>query len=400
MRTTGARAEVPLPAIQATPPTRFGFLPVLSVIGLSVVLMGVVLAPERIWPNILLAAVYVVGAALGAMLFLAFHYVASAGWNVILKRVAESLASTLPLGAALVLLSLAGVGVLYEWSHAEVVAADPLLQAKAGWLNVSFFVARTVFYLAVWLLFLRAMLRVSRGQDSTGGLAATRRNTVLSTCFIVAFVVTFSLAIFDWLMSLQPHWFSTIFAVHSFVGVFVNGLALITLLAILLRRPGRPLAGLVTPNHLHDLGKLLLGFSTFWMYIWFCQYMLIWYGNLPEEVTYYTGRHAGAWAVMSVANLVVNWVIPFFVLLPRGSKRSDRTLFRVCVLLLVGHWLDLYVMIQPVFEPKAPRFGIWEIAPMVVAGALFVIVLRRNLGAADLVPRGDPYLEESLRHHQ
>jgi len=380
--------------------TGFGLLPALSVIGLSVVLMGLVLAPERTWSNVLLAAIYAVGAALAGMLFLAFNYVASAGWNVVLKRVAESLASTLPLGAALVLLSLAGVGVLYEWSHADVVAADPLLQGKVGWLNVPFFVVRTVFYLTVWLLFMRTMLRVSRGQDSAGGLTATRRNTVLSACFIVVFIVTFSLAIFDWLMSLQPHWFSTMFAVYNFAGAFVNGLVLITLLAILLRRPGRPLAGLVTPNHLHDLGKLLLGFSTFWMYIWFSQYMLIWYGNLPEEVTFYAERHTGAWGVLTIANLLANWAIPFFVLLPRGSKRSDRTLLRVCALLLVGRWLDLYVMIQPVFEPEAPRFGIWEIAPIVVAGALFVIVLRRNLGATDLVPRGDPYLEESLRHHQ
>jgi len=380
--------------------TGFGFLPALSVIGLSIILMGLVLAPERTWPNVLLAAIYIVGTALAAMLFLAFNYVASARWNTVLKRVAESLASTLPLGAALVLVSLAGIGVLYEWSHADVVAADPLLQAKAGWLNVSFFVMRAVFYLAVWLLFLRLMLRASRNQDSTGGLAAHRRSTVLSACFIVAFIVTFSLAIFDWLMSLQPHWFSTMFAVYNFVGAFVSGLAMIMLLAILLRRPGGPLAGIVTSEHLHDLGKLLLGFSTFWMYIWYCQYMLIWYSNLPEEVTFYVGRHAGAWGVLSVTNLIVNWVIPFFVLLPRGSKRRDSTLLRVCVLLLVGRWLDLYVMIQPVFEPDAPRFGIWEIAPIVVAGALFAVVLRRNLETTDLVPRDDPHFEESLRHHQ
>jgi hypothetical protein len=380
--------------------TGFGFLPALSVIGLSIILMGLVLAPERTWPNVLLAAIYIVGTALAAMLFLAFNYVASARWNTVLKRVAESLASTLPLGAALVLLSLAGIGVLYEWSHADVVAADPLLQAKAGWLNVSFFVMRAVFYLAVWLLFLRLMLRASRSQDSAGGLAAHRRSTVISACFIVASIVTFSLAIFDWLMSLQPHWFSTMFAVYNFVGAFVSGLAMIMLLAILLRRPGGPLAGIVTSEHLHDLGKLLLGFSTFWMYIWYCQYMLIWYSNLPEEVTFYVGRHAGAWGVLSVTNLIVNWVIPFFVLLPRGSKRRDSTLLRVCVLLLVGRWLDLYVMIQPVFEPDAPRFGIWEIAPIVVAGALFAVVLRRNLETTDLVPRDDPHFEESLRHHQ
>ena len=142
----------------------------------------------------------------------------------------------------------------------------------------------------MWLLFCRLMTRTSQRQDVTGGLAANRTSTVLSAAFMASFIVTFSLASFDWLMSLQPHWFSTIFAAYNFAGTVVSGLALITITAILLRRSGA-LAGIVTQHHLHDLGKLILGFSTFWMYIWFSQYMLIWYGNLPEEVTYYVWRH-------------------------------------------------------------------------------------------------------------
>ncbi|MCP3996205.1 MAG: hypothetical protein GY722_14265 [bacterium] len=216
---------------------------------------------------------------------------------------------------------------------------------------------------------------------------------------MAAFAVTFTLSTFDWLMSLQPHWFSTMYAVYNFSGAFVSGLAMITLVVILLRRQG-PLKGVVTEHHLHDLGKLILGFSTFWAYIWFSQYMLIWYSNLPEEVTYYGARHGGAWAVLSAANVLVNWLIPFLVLLPRGAKQTDSTLLRVCCLLLVGRWLNLYVMIQPVFEEGAPVLGIWEIAPLVGAAALFVMALRRGLGAADLIPRGDPYLKESLHHHQ
>jgi hypothetical protein len=298
----------------------------------------------------------------------------------------------------MILLSLAGVGVLYEWSHAEVVAADPLLQAKSGWLNVSFFVMRTVFYLAVWLLFLRGMLRVSRGPADAQGMVSNRKSTVLSACFIASFMVTFSLAIFDWLMSLQPHWFSTMFAVYNFAGAFTSGLAVIMLLVIVLKRPGRPLAGLISEEHLHDLAKLIIAFSTFWMYVWYSQYMLIWYSNLPEEVTFFVGRHAGAWSVLSIANILINWIIPFLALLPRGSKRNEGILVKVCVLLLIGRWIDLYVMILPVFEPDVPRFGLWEIAPIVVVVALFVILLRRNLAKTDLVPHGDPYLQESLRH--
>ncbi|MCP3998381.1 MAG: hypothetical protein GY722_25450, partial [bacterium] len=208
-----------------------------------------------------------------------------------------------------------------------MVAADPLLQAKTAWLNVPFFVARSVVYLAVWLLFYRAMVRTSRRQDETGGLKAYRKSAALSAGFMAAFAVTFTLSTFDWLMSLQPHWFSTMYAVYNFSGAFVSGLAMITLVVILLRRQGA-LKGIVTEHHLHDLGKLILGFSTFWAYIWFSQYMLIWYSNLPEEVTYYGARHGGAWAVLSAANVLVNWLIPFLVLLPRGAKQTDSTLLR------------------------------------------------------------------------
>jgi hypothetical protein len=375
-------------------------LPGLSVMGLAVLLIGIVIAPERIWPNLLIMAVYVLGASLAGMMFLAFTYVTSAGWSTILKRPAEALSSTLPLGAVLILLTMVGSGVLYEWTHADVVAQDSLLQGKSAWLNLSFFLARTVLYLVVWLLFLWALLRASRRQDSEGGSLGTRRNTVLGSCFIAAFIVTFSLATFDWLMSLQPHWFSTMYAVHNFTGAFVSGLAILTIVAVLLRRSGGALGNALKPDHLHDLGKLLLSFSTFWMYIWFCQYMLIWYGNLPEEITFYTARHTGAWGVISIVNLLINWAVPFFVLLPRASKRSDSVLLRVCILLLIGRWLDLYLMVQPVFEADAPRFGLWEIAPIVIAGVLFAVLLQRRLSAADPIPSGDPYLSESLHHHQ
>jgi hypothetical protein len=342
---------------------------------------------------------YFIGLGLAGMLFLAFLYLTSAGWSICFKRVAEAIASTLPVGAVLVLFSLGGIGVLYEWSHAAAMAHDPLLAAKSAWLNVPFFVARTVVYLAVWLLFYRAMVNTSRRQDETGGLAGYRKSTAISAGFMAAFAVTFTLSTVDWLMSLQPHWFSTMYAVYNFSGAFVSGLALITIVVILLRRQG-PLKGVVNEHHLHDLGKLIVGFTTFWAYIWFSQYMLIWYSNLPEEVTYYVGRHSGAWAVLSTANVLVNWFIPFLVLLPRAAKQSESTLLRICFLLLLGRWLNLYLMVQPVFEEGAPVLSIWEIAPLVGATALFVLALRRGLGAADLIPRGDPYLKESLHHHQ
>jgi hypothetical protein len=291
------------------------------------------------------------------------------------------------------------LGVLYEWSHAEIMAANPVLAKKTAWLNAPFFVVRAALFLSLWMIFCTAVVRISRRQDTSGGIEANRRSTVLSAGFIAVFAVTFSLATFDWLMSLQPEWFSTVFAGYNFAGSFLSSLAVISITAIVLRRQGA-LRGIVSDHHLHDLGKLILGFSTFWIYLWFSQYMLIWYGNLPEEVTYFVWRNQGAWAVLAVANLLVNWVIPFLVLLPKPAKHDESRLLRVCFLLLIGRWLDLYLMIQPVFQKEAPLLGIWEIAPFVGAAALFMIFLRRSLAAANLVPRGDPYLDESLAHHQ
>jgi len=365
----------------------------------AVTLLGIFIAPRRTWPNVLIAAMYFIGLGLAGMLFLAFHYITTAGWSVCLKRIAEAMASTLPAGAALVGVMLFGIGTLYDWSHADVVASHPVLQGKSGWLSPPFFIGRAIVILAIWMLFYRALVRLSRRQDSTGGIAANRSSTALSACFLAVFAVTFSVASFDWLMSLQAEWYSTVFAGYHFAGAFVSGLAMIAIIAIVLRRRG-DLEGVVTGHHLHDLGKMTLGFSTFWIYLWFCQYMLIWYGNLPEEVTYYVDRHAGAWAVLSTASLLANWAIPFLVLLPRPAKHDESRLLRICALLLVGHWLDLYLMVQPVFEPGAPVLGLWEIAPIVGAAALFVVFLRRGLAAASLVPVGDPYLEESLHHHQ
>jgi len=365
-----------------------------------VVFAGVVLAPARTWPGLLIVAVYLVGLPIGAMIFLSTQAVASGGWHVCFKRIPESIASTIPYAGLVLLLTLAaGMGTLYEWSHPDVMADDAILAGKAGWLNVPFFLTRAVLLLAVWFGFVAAMLRVSRRQDADRTARGNRRTVVLSATFLVVLAITFSIASWDWLMSLEAHWFSTVFAAYHFTGALVSGLAMITVAAIVLRRRGS-LTGIVTDAHLQDMGKLLLGLSSFWAYLWLCQYLLIWYGNLPEEVTFYIHRHHGAWAVVSGANVLVGWVVPFLALLPRASKRSEGFLLKAAGLLLVGHWIDLYYSVQPVFQPEAPVLGIWELAPIVGGAALFLWAFRRGLAAAGLVPVGDAYLQESLHHHQ
>ena len=365
-----------------------------------VVVAGVFFAPERTWPSLLIVSLYLIGLPLGATIFLATHAVASGGWHVCFKRIPEAIASTLPYAAVVLLVTLAGgMGTLFEWSHAEVMETDALLAGKAAWLNVSFFLVRAVLVLAIWAGFIAALLRISRHQDIERTAAGNRRTTILSAVFLVVLAITFSVASWDWLMSLEAHWFSTIFAAYHFTGAFVSGLAMITVTAIVLRRRGY-LAGIIQDAHLQDTGKLLLGLSSFWAYLWICQYLLIWYSNLPEEVTFYMHRHQGAWAVVSGANVVFGWVVPFLALLPRAAKRNEGFLLKAAGLLLVSHWIDLYYSVQPVFRPESPALGIWELAPIAAGAALFLWALRRGLAAAGLVPVGDAYLQESLHHHQ
>lgn len=367
-----------------------GLLAFLSILG------GVLVAPERTWAGMLVASFYLIGLPLGATLFLATQAVTGGGWHVCFKRVPEAIASTLPFAAALLFLTLAGgMGWLYEWSHPDIVNSDPILAGKAGWLNVTFFLGRAVLIVALWWALIAALLRVSRKQ---AGVEANRRTVVLSALFLVVFAPTFSVASFDWLMSLEAHWFSTLFAGYHFAGAFVSGISAIAIAVILLRRQGY-LRGIVNDAHIHDLGKLLLGFSSFWAYLWFSQYMLIWYGNLPEEVTYFQYRHAGAWAVVAVANLLVGWLIPFLVLLPRSAKRNESLLLKAAGLLLVAHWLDLYLAVQPVFSPAAPVLGLWELAPILGAAMVFLFAFRRGLAHCDVLPTRDSYYLESLSHH-
>ncbi|MFW6175812.1 MAG: hypothetical protein ACOC7L_03215, partial [Acidobacteriota bacterium] len=202
----------------------------------------------------------------------------------------------------------------------------------------------------------------------------------------------------DWAMSLEPHWYSTIYGVYHFAGLFVAGLSALILLVVRLQRGG-PLAGRATAEHLHDLGKLLFAMTTFWAYIWFSQYMLIWYGNLAEEVTHFTVRSEGPWAPLFWVNPIVGWVVPFLVLLPRGPKRDATVLSRVAGLLLAGHALDLYLAVYPTVHAGGPVFGGWEAGIALGTFGLVALVLHRALAGAPAVPVGDPHLAESLHHH-
>jgi len=366
-------------------------LRMLAAIGALTFAAGLALAPERIWPNLLLVSYFVLGLSLAGLVFVALQYITGAGWSTSLRRIPESMATLLPAGAiglALVFLLRPG---LYPWTH----EGEDLHGFKHLWLNPPFFLARAVIYLVSWGALAFAIVRASRRQDQDGDHAHTRRNIKLSAIFLVLFGATFWLASYDWIMSLEPHWYSTLFGIYNFAGLFVGGLATIIVFAVWLERLG-PLRGILSEDHMHDLGILLFAFSTFWAYIWFSQYMLIWYANIPEETAYYIRRLGGAWQPLFIANLFLNWIAPFFLLMPRRVKRSVAIMVRVSVFVLVGRWLDLYIMIMPPFAGAVPVLGVWEVGLVLGAVGAFSLLMFRALEQAPVIPVRDPYLAESL----
>ena len=331
-RTAGLRA--PLALTLAT-----------SVVGLVAIAVGLARDPTRIWTALLVDGFFVLSAALGGMLFIAVQHLSGAAWSAGMRRVAEAMMCALPVAALMMLALFFGRGSLYPW------AAGPLPPEPAAGLASTYFTVPVVFsrmalFLMVWMACAWLMRRTSTRQDTSADPIHHQRMVRYSAIFVVVFAVSFSLASVDWLLSLDPHWTSAMYAVYVFAGVLVEGVAAVTLGVVLLHERGH-LVKVVNANHLHDLGKLLFAFTTFWAYIWLSQYLLIWYSNLPEEAGYYLVRTGSGWLPLFVINLVVNWLVPFCLLLPRASKRSPSMLKWVAVLVLIGRWLDIYLLVSP-----------------------------------------------------
>lgn len=345
----------------------------------------------------LTAYLFAASIALGGLFFVLLHHATRAGWSTVVRRLAEHLAATLPLFALLFLPIAFALPELYPWARPEA-ADDPLLAAKAAYLNPGFFLIRAAVCLGAWSLLAWWFRRRSLAQDSSGDPAITRRLQSLAAPGMIAFALTLTIAAFDWIMSLDPWWYSTIFGVYFFAGSTVAVLATLILLVLALggSSPGGALGGTVTPEHFHDLGKLLFAFVVFWAYIAFSQFMLIWYGNIPEETLWYAHRIGPGWAGASVALAAGHFVLPFFFLLSRAVKRRAPTLIAGAVWLLAMHYLDLYWLVMPSFDPHGIHPSALDLMSLVgmvglFAGALGLLMRRRAL-----VPLGDPRLPESL----
>ena len=337
--------------------------------------------------------------SLGALCFVAIQHVTRAGWSVAVRRLAELLAGNLPLLAFLflpiLLPMLLGNHSLYPWTDPKVVAQSELIQHKEPYLNLPFFTARCVLYFTAWMGLAGFFLRRSLRQDESGEIGLTRTMERLSGPALILFGVTVTFAAFDLLMSLSPEWFSTMFGIYYFAGAILAGVAAVIVAAVAVQATGR-LTASITAEHYHDLGKHLFGFTFFWGYVAFSQYMLIWYANIPEETVWYLTRQTGPWAAVSLVLLVGHLLIPFVGLLPRWAKRCKAVLSFWAVWLLAFHWLDMYYLVMPNVSVERLPLGAVDLLVLVGLGGLYLAGLAGVAGHHSLVPARDPRLGESL----
>lgn len=353
---------------------------------------------ERAWHGYLAGYYYFFILGLGGLFFVAIQHMTSAGWSVNIRRFSEAFTSYLPIAFGGGLILLLGGHDLYSWLDKANVAADPILQHKQGYLNLPFFIIRILLFFGLWLWFAKKLVGFSLDQDKSGDESLTRRALPWSIAFILIFALSFSLFSVDLLMSLEPHWFSTIFGVYCFAGLFQSTIAMLILFVIYSMKKG-VLKGYVDDNHLHDLGKFLFAFTVFWAYIAYSQYMLIWYANLPEETLFYLPRVTGGWMWVSIVLLLGKFVVPFLLLLPKWAKRSMNHLTVVSIWILVMQYLDLYWLIYPNLTHNEVKLGAPEILIWAGFGGAFLFAVNRFLSRHSVVPVRDPRIQESMHHH-
>jgi hypothetical protein len=371
-------------------------------VGLAVGLVGligsVVLSSGRMadfyfaW---LTAYLYFLSIGLGALFFVLVLFVCRAGWAVAVRRVIENVMATLPMFILLFIPIWIGRHELYSWTDPEEVAKNHLLQGKSSYLNEPFFLIRALFYFVAWGGLAVYFSGQSQKQDQTGDEQITRRLQAIAAPGIIIFSLTLTMAAVDWLMSLDPEWYSTMFGVYYFAGSLLAAFAFIVVAIVFIQARGA-LQGVVTVEHLHDIGKLLFAFTVFWTYIAFCQYFLIWYGNIPEETSYFMQRSHGSWPAIGKALMVGHFAIPFFFLMPRATKRSVPALSAGALWLLVMHFMDIYWCVMPVHLHEGAHFGAIDAMVVLAVGGFFLAAFGWVSGRRALVPVRDPRLSESL----
>ena len=373
-----------------------------GVVLLALTFLGLASDPRQALFSYLVAFAYWGGIALGALLFLMILHTFKARWMVVLRRAIEVMAGSVPLFALLFIPIALGMKHLYIWVDPPADLGHKALHHlhhKAAYLNVPFFLGRTAFYFALTIFLSQRLFGWSVKQDQSGEINLTRKQRSLSAGGLPFIALVFSFAAFDWLMSLNPLWFSTIFGVYFFAGSFLSAISLLAVTSDVAR--GKDLFGdLVTPEHTHSVGKLMLAFTCFWAYIGFSQLMLIWIANLPEEVPFFIVRFKHGWAWLGVFLIIGHFFLPFGALLSRSLKRSRRWLAAVGIWILMIHYLDIYWLVMPTLRPEGSAFHWSNVTAFAGVGLLAIAFCVWRLRGRFTIPVKDPYLATSLRYRQ
>ncbi len=351
--------------------------------------------PKRFFFSYLTAFIFFLTISLGSLFFITIQHLVRSGWSVAVRRIPEHLMKNVGLMALLFIPILFGLHHLYEWTHVAEVAKDHLLLKKSPYLNIPFFLVRVAFYFGVWFLLARKYFNNSVKQDESGDEALTLNSQKTSTYGVLLFAITITFSAVDWIMSLTPHWYSTMFGVYIFAGSAIAALSTTSLIAQLLRKYGY-LKDVVTVEHFHDLGKLLYGFNVFWAYVAFSQYFLIWYANIPEETIFFVQHFKGTWNSVGILLAVGHFALPFIVFMSRHAKRNLPFHALVTVWFLIIHFIDLYWIIMPNVSPEGVHIQLVDFTTLLGIGGLFLFVLFNRLKKTHLYPVKDPRLTESL----
>ena len=360
---------------------------------------------KRLYADLWINNVFFAGLGIIGLFFVTLQYVTQSSWSTGFLRVPTAMANWLPIaGLLMVIVFFIGKHDLFHWTHEYLYDKaspeyDALIDGKKGFLNTSFYIGRMITFFGGWTLFFFYIKKRIFAEDfETPGVERWKQIRSASAWFIVFFGYSSSIGAWDWVMSIDPHWFSTLFGWYVFSSWWVSGLALIALIVMILKEKGY--FSIVTENHLHDLGKFMFGFTIFWAYLWFSQFMLIYYANIPEETVYYIQRiTTNQYRPVFYINLFINFLFPFLFLMTRDSKRKIQTMKVAAVIIIAGHWLDFWLMITPGVMKFDGGLGFMELGTAFIYLGAFLWVTLSNLSKHLLIPKNHPTLEESLHHH-
>lgn len=352
---------------------------------------------NRPYSALYVAAFFFFMIALGVLAFYAIQYAAQAGWSPVLFRVMEGITSyVLPGGLIVLAIAFFAKDHIFIWMNEEVVANDKLIQGKSGWLNFGWFFVRGLIFLGGWSLYRHFSRKFSIAQDNADDNRNFKKNFRISAAFLVFYIYTESMMSWDWIMSVDPHWFSTLFGWYVFASMFVSGITVIAMVTIYLKSKG--LLEFVNDSHIHDLAKFMFGISIFWTYLWFSQFMLIWYSNIPEEVTYFVTRIED-YKLPFFGMLAMNFIFPLLLLMNSDYKRINWFVIMAGIVILCGHYIDVFNMIMPATVGPRWFIGVPEIGSILLFGGLFLFIVFTALGKAPLLAKRNPFMKESEHFH-